>query len=153
MKTNSLYTVLLAKNPVKTADFYRRNFDLVTMFEADWYVSLATSNEAPAFQLAVLQPGHPSIPVAGFGPTAGAILSFEVDDADAEYRRLIVDAKLPIKLDIRDEAWGQRHFITADPDGILIDVIQIIPPSAEFMQQYSAAGQAEIESVVNKKAE
>ena len=34
------------------------------------------------------------------------------------------------------EAFGQRHFITADPNGVLIDVIKPIPPSAEFAANY-----------------
>jgi len=38
----------------------------------------------------------------------------------------------------RDEDFGQRHFITADPNGVLIDIIKPIPPSAEFLKQYSA---------------
>ncbi len=40
---------------------------------------------------------------------------------------------------LRDEAFGQRHFITRDPNGVLIDIIKPIPPSAEFAQQYEAA--------------
>jgi hypothetical protein len=31
----------------------------------------------------------------------------------------------------------QRHFITVDPNGILIDVIGQIPPSEAFMSQFS----------------
>jgi len=31
-----------------------------------------------------------------------------------------------------------RHFITRDPNGVLIDVIKPIPPSAEFLAQYAA---------------
>ena len=34
------------------------------------------------------------------------------------------------------EAFGQRHFIPADPNGVLIDVIKPIPPSAEFAANY-----------------
>ena len=41
---------------------------------------------------------------------------------------------------LRDEPFGQRHFITRDPNGVLIDVIKPIPPSAEFAAQY--AGEA-----------
>ena len=39
-------------------------------------------------------------------------------------------------------AFGQRHFITADPNGVLIDVIKPIPPSAAFVENYAegAAG-------------
>jgi hypothetical protein len=42
------------------------------------------------------------------------------------------EAGPPIRLPLRDEAFGRRHFITADPDGVLIDVIKPIPPSPEF---------------------
>jgi hypothetical protein len=41
-------------------------------------------------------------------------------------------------LDIRDEDFGQRHFIVTDPNGVMIDVIKPIPPSAEFAAQYAA---------------
>ncbi len=43
---------------------------------------------------------------------------------------------LPMLVALRDEPHGQRHFITQDPNGVLIDVIRPIPPSAEFAQQY-----------------
>ena len=46
-------------------------------------------------------------------------------------------AGLPILLTLRDEEFGQRHFITADPNGVLIDVIKPIPPSAEFLAHYA----------------
>lgn len=52
-------------------------------------------------------------------------------------------AGLPILLALRDEPFGQRHFITRDPGGVLIDVVKPIEPSAEFLAQYQegAAGQ------------
>ena len=65
-------------------------------------------------------------------------MNFEVDDVDAEYERLIKKAGLPLHLDIRDEAFGQRHFITSDPNGVLIDIITVIPPSEDFSSQYIA---------------
>ncbi len=65
----------------------------------------------------------------------GVLLNFEVADAAAEFARLKA-AGLPIRLDLRDEPFGQRHFITEDPNGILIDVITPIEPSAEFAEQY-----------------
>ncbi len=42
-------------------------------------------------------------------------------------------------LDLKSEKWGQRHFITKDPNGLLVDVIQNVPPSEEFVQQYTDA--------------
>jgi hypothetical protein len=62
---------------------------------------------------------------------------------DAVYERLKA-AGLPIHLELKSEEWGQRHFITADPNGLLLDVIQPIPPSAEYAQQYSEAALKEL---------
>jgi catechol 2,3-dioxygenase-like lactoylglutathione lyase family enzyme len=67
----------------------------------------------------------------------GLILNFEVDDVDAEYNRLIKEENLPLEQDIRDEDFGQRHFITSDPNGILIDIIKVIPPSEAESAQYA----------------
>lgn len=38
---------------------------------------------------------------------------------------------------LRSEEFGQRHFIVADPNGVLIDVITPIPPSGTFAEQYA----------------
>jgi catechol 2,3-dioxygenase-like lactoylglutathione lyase family enzyme len=70
-----------------------------------------------------------------YAPAAYTILNFEVEDVDGEYERAKT-AGLPILQELRDEAFGQRHFITTDPNGVLIDVIKPIPPSKEFVAQY-----------------
>ena len=46
------------------------------------------------------------------------------------------DNGLPMILELKSEAWGQRHFITQDPNGILIDVIQNIAPTGITAEQY-----------------
>ena len=69
------------------------------------------------------------------GGASGVILNFEVEDVNAEHVRLTA-AGLPVLLPLRDEDFGQRHFITADPNGILIDIIMPIPPKAEFADLY-----------------
>jgi hypothetical protein len=60
------------------------------------------------------------------------LLNFEVDDVDAEWERLVVREGLHPELALRDEAFGQRHFIVADPSGVLVDAITEIPPSEEY---------------------
>ncbi|WP_454196012.1 hypothetical protein [Nocardia sp. Marseille-Q1738] len=44
---------------------------------------------------------------------------------------------------IRTEEFGRRHFIVADPGGVLIDVITEVPPSREYAEQFSADYMAE----------
>ena len=105
------------------------------LFTADWYVHLQSTQDS-GINLAILDGDHETIPLAGRGRVAGLLLNFEVEDVDAEYARL-QGAGLPILLTLRDEAFGQRHFITADPNGVLIDVIRPIAPDSEYAKQYS----------------
>ncbi|RUO29594.1 VOC family protein [Aliidiomarina soli] len=136
MKFNSVYPVLVTEDVAASKAFYTRYFGFEVTFEADWYVSLRAGQGQP-FELALLQAGHPTLPESFRQPLAGGLLlNFEVDDADSHYQRLC-EAGLTMHQPIRSEDFGQRHFITADPNGVLIDVIQVIPPSAEFAAQYS----------------
>jgi catechol 2,3-dioxygenase-like lactoylglutathione lyase family enzyme len=136
MQPKSFYPVIGTKKIAETAAFYVQHFGFSVSFEADWYVSLQHS-KAAHYELAVIDYQHASVPELGQQPIAGLLLNFEVDDVDQEYERLIIGAHLPLLRDIRSEEWGQRHFITADPNGVLIDIIKIIAPSEEFAAQYS----------------
>ena len=135
MKCTSYYTVIMTHKVSETTAFYVAHFGLSTVFEADWYVHLQSSFD-PSVNLAILDGQHPTIPEQGRGAVSGLLLNFEVGNPDAEYVRLKA-AGLPILLELRDEDFGQRHFITADPNGVLIDIIKPIPPSEEFAGQYA----------------
>lgn len=137
MKTTSYYPVIMTDRITETAEFYCRHFRFQPLFESDWYVHLQ-SMEDEKVTLAILDPSHETVPQQARTTVAGLILNFEVEDPDAVYAACR-NAGLPILKDIVDEAFGQRHFITADPNGVLIDVIKPIPPSAEFAAMYDAA--------------
>ncbi|WP_245954341.1 VOC family protein [Paenibacillus flagellatus] len=141
MRTNSFYPVLLTDRVADTSAFYVEHFGFEKVFEASWYVSLKMSGPDTPYELAVLDAGHPTIPEAFRTRVQGLILNFEVDDVDAEYERLIRRGRLPLELDIRDEEFGQRHFITSDPNGVLIDVIKVIPPTEQYGGHYIASGE------------
>ncbi|MFY8105723.1 MAG: VOC family protein [Elstera sp.] len=143
MRCTAYYPVLLTADVAQTATFYETHFGFFRAFDSDWYVHLQSSSDA-RINLAVLDYRHETIPAPGRAPSAGVILNFEVEAVDAEYERLSA-AGLPILLSLRSEAFGQRHFITADPNGVLIDIITPIPPSAEFAAQYTPETLAGIE--------
>ncbi|MGK6311791.1 VOC family protein [Neorhizobium sp. DT-125] len=137
MKALSYYPVIMTDDVPGTAAFYAGHFGFEALFSADWYVHLQ-SKDSEHVTLAILEGSHETIPEGGRGKISGLLLNFEVEDVDAVYDRLKA-AGLPIRLDLRDEDFGQRHFITSDPNGVLIDVITPIPPSAEFAAMYDAS--------------
>ena len=136
MKSTSYYPVIVTRDVAGTAAFYIRHFAFEPLFSADWYVHLQ-SREDERVTLAVLAAGHETLPETARGETvAGLLINFEVEDVDAVHDRL-AGAGLPMLIPLRDEPFGQRHFITQDPNGVLIDVIKPIPPSAEFAAQFT----------------
>lgn len=137
MHVTSYYPVIMTHDVAGTAAFYQAHFGFAALFTADWYVHLQSAADA-SINLAVLDGAHHTIPEAARGRVSGLLLNFEVQDVDAVHERLR-SAGLPILLSLRDEAFGQRHFITADPNGVLIDIITPIAPSGEFVEQYQAS--------------
>jgi catechol 2,3-dioxygenase-like lactoylglutathione lyase family enzyme len=135
MKITSSYPVLMVEDVAATVAFYV-NLQFLPLFEADWCVHLQSTSD-PAVNLAILQGDHETIPDLARGRASGILLNFEVEDVDAVYARAVA-AGLPILLSLRDEDFGQRHFITSDPNGVLIDIIKPIPASVEFAAHYAS---------------
>lgn len=137
MIISSCYPVIMTDNPAETALFYRRHFGFEPTFESDWYISLRNAVAERVWELAILLFNHETVPEDSRYPARGILLNFEVEDAKSEYARLVGSGDLTAVLPLRDEEFGQRHFILKDPAGNLVDVIQPIPPSEEFLTQYT----------------
>jgi catechol 2,3-dioxygenase-like lactoylglutathione lyase family enzyme len=56
----------------------------------------------------------------------GVYLTIEVDDVDKVYNELKKQG-IDIRIDIRNEPWGDRHFAIEDPNGIGIDIVKYSP--------------------------
>ncbi|MCY9784538.1 VOC family protein [Nocardiopsis sp. EMB25] len=136
MRLTSFYPVICTSRIEETRAFYTDLFDFEVTFAADWYVSLRRPGP-PAYELALLDHTHPTLPEAHRAPVRGLLLNLEVEDVDAEWERLVERGGLTPELPLRSEEFGQRHFIVADPAGVLVDVITPIEPSAAFADQYT----------------
>ncbi|MFJ7126160.1 VOC family protein [Streptomyces sp. NPDC098101] len=136
---SGFYPVLATGDVAASRDFYTRHFGFEVTFEADWYVSLRRP-DAPQYELTLLDHAHPTVPEGHRAALRGGLLlNFEVGDVDAEHRRLVAGAGLPEVLSLRTEEFGQRHFVVAAPDGVLIDVITVVPPGEEYAALYTGA--------------
>ncbi|MBB4660707.1 VOC family protein [Conexibacter arvalis] len=132
----SLYPVLMTDDVPRAHAFYAELLGLTEAFASDWYVSLAAAGDETV-QLGIVARSHDSVPEPFRAGAAGMLVTVEVDDVDAVHARAVARG-LPFHVPLRDEPWGQRHFITEDPDGVLVDVVTVIPASPEFAAQYGA---------------
>ncbi len=117
---------IITEKLAETKAFYTDVLGFGVTFENDFYLLLHTPKKEA--EISFLLPRHPSQQPLFHEPFAGQGLYFtiEVDDVDTVYSDLKAQA-VTIKIDIRDEPWGDRHFAIQDPNGIGIDIVKYSP--------------------------
>jgi catechol 2,3-dioxygenase-like lactoylglutathione lyase family enzyme len=111
----------------ETRKFYTEVLGFGITFQNDFYLLLHTPDKQA--ELSFLLPDHPS-QQALFHPAfngKGVYLTIEVDQVDQWYQKL-KKMEIPIKIDLRTEPWGDRHFAIQDPNGIGIDIVTYTQP-------------------------
>ena len=130
----SLYPVLMSEDLNQAAQFFVDHFQFQETFHSDWYISL--KNIESDFELAFIDSKHGTVPQAYQSKASGLIINIEVDNVDCLYEELRQQEEMEFLLPIKSEDFGQRHFIVKAPGSVLVDVIQVIPPSSEFAANY-----------------
>ncbi len=131
---NSFYPVVSATNPNALLAFFVEQMQFKPVYTSDWYWHLSL-NQRPDVNIAIVDCQHESIPEGFRTPVQGLLLNFEMPDITTYYQKVAQDWK--ILLPLRDEDWGQRHFIAGTPEpGLMLDLIELIPPSEEFLKNY-----------------
>ena len=126
------YPCLCVDDLVRAIGFYRSLLGFTVVADVGWYAELAYDT-APA-QIAFVQRGHATVPSGRDDVRGGVLVSVIVPDASAAHERAMA-MRAEIACDLRDEEFGQRHFMVLDPDGFVVDVIEQIPPSVAFRRQ------------------
>jgi len=126
MKVIRIVPNLYSEAFAASREFYAAMFDLSVSVELDdWYLQLAPESNT-TLNIGFVKPDHELF--AGrmsAGGTYGLVLTIHVDDVDEAYER----AKrlgAEIAAEIRDEEYGQRHFLVVDPNGLLLNVMSAI---------------------------
>jgi catechol 2,3-dioxygenase-like lactoylglutathione lyase family enzyme len=135
MKVLNAYPLITTQHLLETRDFHVEHFGMVVVFEASWVVILSNGPGGPLC-LGLMSPDHPSRPP---DPETfngeGIILTIQVADAGDSCARL-KSRGAPIVYDLHDEPWGQRRFMTRDPSGRLIDVVEQTAPAPGYWDRY-----------------
>lgn len=118
---------ILTEKLAESKDFYTKVLGFGVSFENEFYLLMHTPNQQA--EISFLLPNHPSQDAFFHKPFKGEgmFLTIEVDEVDSlyhEYKEKGVD----IKVELRDEPWGDRHFAIQDPNGIGIDIVKYSAP-------------------------
>ncbi|WP_134090371.1 VOC family protein [Olivibacter sp. XZL3] len=111
----------------ESKEFYMQTLHFGVTFENDFYLLLHTPNRSA--ELSFLKPHHSSQQPLFQDPFngKGVYLTIEVDDVEEMYQQLKSEG-VDIKIELREEPWGDKHFAIQDPNGIGIDVVQYTKP-------------------------
>lgn len=125
---------LLVDDVPASARFYTEHLGFSPRLELSWFTTL--THEDRPYELGFVQDGHETVPPCYRGRRAeGLIIGLVVSDATEVDARLRA-AGVPIVTPLRDEPYGQRHVIAADPNDILVDIVELIPPDPDWLTRY-----------------
>ncbi|MGL5434376.1 MAG: VOC family protein [Lachnospiraceae bacterium] len=129
----SVYPVIFTEKLEESSLFYKTIFGFTEAFSSDWYVSLSHPDGC---ELALIDAQHETIPEPNRKLVQGMILNIEVDNATQMFTDISDKSEKIIIMPLQDEAYGQRHFMVQDPNNVIIDIIESIPPSEEYQDSY-----------------
>lgn len=118
---------VLTEKIAASKTFYTDVLNFGVTFENEFYLLMHTPNHQA--ELSFLLPNHPTQNPYFHRPFQGQgmFLTIEVDDVDSIYEE-VKEKGVEIKIEIRDEPWGDRHFAIEDPNGIGIDIVKYTRP-------------------------
>lgn len=105
----------------ETRAFYEKLLGFVVGFEhAGWYLQMSSPTN-PQLQIGIVRRDHQFTPKAFQQPAQGVIISVQVEDADTAYAAALKRG-FSVAHDLRDESFGMRRFMVADPNGLLVNI-------------------------------
>lgn len=109
--------------------FMTEHFGFATQMSDDGFASLARDNVGA--NLIYLRTGLASFRPERVSGSAGQglVVVFVVEDIDSEYERLRAE-HVEIVTPIETEPWGERYFQVADPNGVIVQLVQWVEAPA-----------------------
>lgn len=100
--------------------FYVELLGLSVKYDSDWYIQLCLPENSDV-EYGIIKRDHVLVPHHYQQMPTGMYVTFVVSDVDAVYAQAVAMA-LPIIQEPRNEFYGQRRFLTQDPNGCLLDI-------------------------------
>jgi hypothetical protein len=119
---SALYPVIAVPKPVATAADFEALLPVERVFDSGWFVQLVSPDGR--LQLGLVRHDHESVPVGWQNSAAGLFVTVDTGDANAAWSS--TEGKFEVIQPLRDEVWGQRHFILRLAGNILVDVVEML---------------------------
>ncbi|GAA1442974.1 VOC family protein [Nocardiopsis tropica] len=124
---------VLCDDPRASAEWFAEHIGFEIGTDIGWYVNTQHAQHKN-LSLDFVRRDHASLAEGMLGRTvAGTLVAFLVQDADAEEKRLR-EAGLEIVLPLVSEPWGQRRFQVAGPEGLFVEILQLVAPDPRWMR-------------------
>ena len=129
IEIDAMFPVMVAENLEAMKQFYETVFGFKAVFyDANFYLHIISPNNS--IQLGFLLPNlvsqpeflHPVMSAEGF------VISLEVKNAAIAYSEA-QKMNLNFVMNLKQEEWGQIHFMIQDPAGFSVDIVQHLEPT------------------------
>lgn len=120
MSFSRILTNICSDNLAESRDFYVALLGVKVNYDSDWYVQLHCPTNA-GLEFGIIQRDHKLVPMQYRTAPTGMYITFVVDNVDAVYEQAKA-MHLSILQEPKHEFYGQRRFLTVDPNGCLLDI-------------------------------
>jgi len=137
MKIKNIFALITTDKLLECRDFYVKHFGFIVIFESTVYIQLrVTAPNGASYEIAFMPPNQI------FGGDyrerfngKGLYLTIEVADAKTAFEKLKSEGVTIID-ELKNEPWGQNHFLVKDPNGTTVDVSEPTEPTPGWYDQY-----------------
>ncbi|WP_150243341.1 VOC family protein [Nocardiopsis quinghaiensis] len=132
---------VLCDDPGASAGWFTEHFGFEVGIDLGWYLNTRHGNH-PKLSVDFVLRDHPSTHEVLRDGRAKSLVAFLVPDVDAEERRLR-EAGVEVVMPLVSEPWGQRRFQVSGPEGLYVELLQMVAPDPEWMRDNGSAVEAE----------
>jgi catechol 2,3-dioxygenase-like lactoylglutathione lyase family enzyme len=120
MSFSRILTNICSDRLAESRDFYVTLLDFDVSYDSDWYVQLRSPFNKE-LEFGIILRSHSLVPQEYQTAPSGVYVTFVVPEVDIVYKKAVAMG-LRIVQEPRNEFYGQRRFLTVDPNGCLLDI-------------------------------
>jgi catechol 2,3-dioxygenase-like lactoylglutathione lyase family enzyme len=120
MSFRRILTNICSDRLAESRDFYVALLDFEVSYDSDWYIQLRNPSHEE-LEFGIIFRENDLVPKEYQTAPSGMYVTFVVSNVELIYQKAL-DMGLRIVQEPRDEFYGQRRFLTVDPNGCLIDI-------------------------------